>query len=88
MQTTGFALKGESEGEPSEVLTGMIHVHPHRKNKENTHRNSHDHDYYSLGMVLTEIGLWKQLYHLEPESAFVGESTAAPDRCGNCGLFW
>ena len=50
------------------------------RTRTHTYRNSHDHDYYSLGMVLTELGLWKQLDHLEPESAFLGESTAAPDR--------
>ncbi|KAL2048673.1 hypothetical protein N7G274_000585 [Stereocaulon virgatum] len=73
-------ILGEFESVPYEVLRRMIHIHPDRKIKNYKKLGRPMYDYYSLGMVLVELGLWKQLGFLDLDIASMDESTEAPER--------
>jgi hypothetical protein len=56
----------------------MIHIHPDCKNDDDRYPGHFLYSYYSLGMVLIELGLWMQLDHLAEGEAFEENPATAP----------
>lgn len=64
---------------PSRETTQKPYQHPEYKQSNSTHRFRSEFDYYSFGLVLLELGLWKsveQLVQADIEGYLVGQEQA------------